>query len=167
MSRNLILTRRQVATLNRVNDAYNREVAQMPRYPDVDFETLIGMPQALAGHGANGFVSKESMLGKLGWTQHALNAEMPKGFDLTDLGIGLGAKQFHRGRHDKRRQGKGKSKSKSKGGDGRDRALMNPQVVHGLIKKAIAASGLKPVGLDGPIVRAVHNFEFLTGEKAA
>jgi hypothetical protein len=46
-------------------------------------------------------------------------------------------------------------------------AETNPQVVHSLIKKAIAASGLKPVGLDGPIVRAVHNFEFLTGEKAA
>jgi hypothetical protein len=165
MSRNLTLTRRQVATLNRFNAAYNREVAEMPRYPVVDYQTLIGMPQALAGHGPNGFVAKESMLGNLGWTQHALDAEMPKGFDLTDLGIGLGTKQFHRGRHDKRRQGKGKGKSK--GGGGRDRALMNPQVVHGLIKKAIAASGLKPVGLDGPIVRAVHNFEFLTGEKAA
>jgi hypothetical protein len=127
MSRNLTLTRRQVATLNRVNDAYNRQVAAMPQYPVVDFETLVGMPQALAGHGANGFVAKDSMLGKLCWTRHALD-ELPKGFDLSELGIGidLGKKQFHGGRrHDKRRPGKGKGKSK--GGGGRDQSAGRAQ----------------------------------------
>lgn len=156
MARNLTLTRRQVATLNRVNAAYNREVAAMPRYPVVDFETLVGMPQAMVGRGANGFVAKKSMLGRLGWERHGLD-DLVTGFDLSDLGIGLGPQQLRR--HDKKR-------GKKKGG-GRERTLMNPQLVHQLIKNRIAASGLKPVGLNGPVVRAVHNFEFLTGEKAA
>jgi len=161
MSRKLTLTRREIADLNRANEAYNLEVAAMPRYPVVDFDTLIGMPQSLVGHGANGFVAKRSMLGNLGWEKHALIGALPEGFDLSDLGIGIGIKQYRGRRHDKR---KGKKKG---GGGGFNRTLMNPQIVHSLIKKAIAASGLKPVGMDGPLVRAVHNFEFLTGEKAA
>jgi hypothetical protein len=165
MAKNLILTNRQVAALNRANDQYNLEVAAMPRYPVVDFETLVGMPQALVGNGPSGLVAKDSMLHKLGWERHTL-VDLPPGFDLGKLGIDLGAtlRQFQGGRgknrHDKRRQGKGKGK-----GDG-DRTLMNPQIVHSLIKKAIDASGLKPVGMSGPIVRAVHNFEFLTKAKA-
>lgn len=163
MARKLTLTPRQVANLNRANAEYNKEVAAMPRYPVADFDMLVSMPQRLVGRGANGLVSKRSMLGRLGWEKHQL--DLPDDFDLVglrELGIDLGTNiQKYRGRrHDKR-------KGKKKGGGGGNRTLANPKVVHTLIKKAIEASGLKPVQVDGPIVRGVHNFEFLSAEKAA
>lgn len=164
MSRKLTLTARQVANLNRANAAYNEEVAAMPRYPVVDFDTLVSMPQGFVGRGVKGLVSKRSMLGKLGWEKHEL--DLPGDFDLDglrELGIDLGKtiQQYRGRRHDK---SKGKKK---KSGGGRDRTLANPKVVHSLIKKAIETSGLKPVDVEGPLVRAVHNFEFLSAEKAA
>jgi hypothetical protein len=151
------LTAYEVKRLNAANDKYNAHLAaNLPVYPDQSADTL---RELLAGG---------LQIEGLGWSGHNLHQSYEE----------FAAEQEFKGRH-RRRHGhghgngnqgnKGNNGNKGKhhgGGGGGGQQLMNPAIVKGVVQNLIQASGLTPVGMTGPVKRAVQNFEFLTGAKA-
>ncbi len=137
------LTAYQVAHLNEANRKYNEDLAaNLPVYPDHDADTL---RELLLGDNL-------SVIENLGWENHNLFKSF-EDFEAEEHAL------HRRGRERKPHGKKGK-------GPGGGKTLINPAIVKGVVQKLIQASGLTPVGMTGPVKRAVQNFEFLTGPKA-
>ncbi len=161
-----------VERLNAVNRRYNEEVfAKLPQYPD---------PQTDADKIREMLSLGIDALTPLGWKSHNLltpeDLEGLKGLEsLKELGglkgleglEGLERLRYHgdqRRKQQKQRQS-GKGKGRGKGGAAGE-TLVDPRLVLSVVQRMIEESGLKPVGMGGPVIRAVQNFENLTDAKA-
>lgn len=156
------LTPKQVARLNAVNAEYNRQLAEnLPQYPDTDPSTLtdilLGITSPLAAIGGHDAVKA------LGWTDHQLDISLD---DLQDYRGGRRRNRGNRGGGQQQRSRGGKSGGSKGGGRPGGGTLLNPAIVLASVKARIAASGRKPVGMKGKIVRGSMNFEMLTLAKA-
>lgn len=152
------LTAYDVVRLNAANDKYNEHLAaNLPTYPDHDADTL---RELLLGGSLD-----DSHLQGLGWQGHNLFQSF-EDFEAEEFRGRRRRGRGGRGRTPQPRSGKGKGKGSSGGSGGGGKTLMNPAIVKGVVQTLINASGLTPVGMTGTVVRAVQNFEFLTGQKA-
>lgn len=149
-----------IAILNRENTKHNKRVSRSPRYPQID--EIRGLQESIHAHPELREQIEEALgehLRSLGWQGgHELLAR-PELFDVQDLGATFSLDQLVKGFR-QRKSKKGKRRQGSQ-------ALLNPDIVHRVVREKIKLSGLQPADMTGPVMRAAQNFLFLTPEKAA
>lgn len=147
------LSAADIGIINRENTKYNKRLATAPRYPAEGSPLWLAFCENRPKSGLTTSADITQAVRALGWTAHGLStgrlvapAAPP---DVEAL-----IKSF--------RKGKKLRRGRRSGG-----LLIDPELVHSVVSRLVAESGLQPAGMTGPVKRAGQNFEMLTSEKAS